>query len=83
MDRQAALDGIQQVVRDVLGDDDIVITEAMAADEVDGWDSIAHVNIIIGVEQHFGLQLKAADLARLRSPGAKLDALVDLVMAHG
>jgi acyl carrier protein len=81
MDRQAALDGIQDVVRDVIGDDDIVLGEETTADEIDGWDSIAHVNIVIGVEQRFGLHFKAADLARLRGPGAKIGRLVDLVAA--
>jgi len=83
MDRQAALEEIQDVVRDVLGDDDIVLTEAMAAEEVDGWDSMAHVNIIIAIEKRFGIQLKATDLAQLRVEGAKLSALVDLVTTAG
>ena len=79
MDRQGALDGIQDVVRDVLGDDDIALSENMAADEVEGWDSMAHVNIVIGIEKRFGLKFAAADLARLRVEGAGIASLVDLV----
>lgn len=81
MDRQAALDGIQEVVRDVLDDDTLVLREDMAAGEIEGWDSMAHVNIVIGVEQRFGRHFKAADLARLRADGGRLAGLVDLVVS--
>jgi acyl carrier protein len=79
MDRATALEGIQEVVRDVLGEDDLVIGEDTTAGSIDGWDSMAHVNIIIGVEKRFGLRLKAADLAGLRSEGATVGQIVDLV----
>jgi acyl carrier protein len=79
MDRQAALDGIQDVVRDVLGDDDLTITEATQAGYIEGWDSMAHVNIVIGIEKRLGVRFGAGDLAKLRGDGATVGQIVDLL----
>jgi acyl carrier protein len=82
MDKAEALEGIQDVVRDVLGDDDLVIAEDTAAGSIDGWDSMAHVNIIIAIEKKFGLRFKAADLAGLRTEGATVGQIVDMVVGQ-
>ncbi len=82
MDRQTTLDGIRDVVGDVLGDDDIVITEETTAGSLDGWDSMAHVNIVIGIEKRFGLRFSAASLAKLRGEGASVGQIVDLIEAQ-
>jgi acyl carrier protein len=79
MDRKTALDGISDVVRDVLGDDDIEIREDMAAGSLEGWDSMAHINIVIGVEKRFGVAFSTTDLATLRTEGATVGCIVDLV----
>ena len=82
MDRQAALAGISDVVHDVLGDDDLAIAEDTTAGPVDGWDSMAHMNIVIGIEKRFGLRFTAAELASLRTEGATVGQIVDLVAAR-
>ena len=83
VDRETALAGIQEVLRDVLGDDDIAVDYATTAETVDGWDSMAHINIVIATEKRFAVHFKAADLAALRGEGATVGRLVDLVVANG
>ena len=39
----------QQVFRDVFGDDDIELRDEMTAEDVDGWDSTAHINLIVAL----------------------------------
>jgi acyl carrier protein len=46
-----ALDLITTVVREVLDDDDIILTPSSTAASVEGWDSVAHVNIVISLER--------------------------------
>lgn len=43
-----------------------------------GWDSLAHINFVIGIETGFGIRLSASDVVRMES----LDATIELIKRH-
>lgn len=75
MDRAAILNQIQEVVGDVLDSDDLVLTERMVASDVKGWDSLAHIRIILAVEKRFGLRFRVDELGSLETVGALVSAI--------
>lgn len=75
MTDDALLAAITDVVRDELDNDEIVLTPEMEAGEVEGWDSLAHVRIMIAVEQRFGIRFTTSEITALKDIGA-LVALV-------
>jgi acyl carrier protein len=70
---------LQGVLREVFGDDTLVVNETTTADEVDGWDSLAHVNIVIAVEKRFGVKFAAAEIAALKGEGQNLSTFRQLL----
>ena len=60
---------IETVVRDVVGDDSIKLTMNTVAQEVDGWDSMAHINIIVALEHEFKIKFKTASLEEAQNTG--------------
>jgi acyl carrier protein len=72
---------LQAVFRRVFDDDELVISDATTATDVDGWDSMAHVNLIIAIEKRFGVNFTGADLATMRGPGQTVGNLVGLIAA--
>jgi acyl carrier protein len=72
---------LQAVFRRVFDDDELVLSEATAATNVDGWDSMAHVNLIIAVEKRFGVSFSGADLASMRGSGQTVGHLIGLIAA--
>jgi acyl carrier protein len=58
--------------------DEYEINGSMRADEVPGWDSLSHINVILAVEKEFGIRFKNTDIVRLRNIG-DLQQLVDSV----
>lgn len=66
---------LTEVVRDELDDDDVVLAPRMEANQVEGWDSLAHVRIMIAVEQAFGTRFATSEITSLKDIGA-LVALV-------
>lgn len=72
---------LQAVFRTVFDSDELVISEATTAVDVDGWDSMAHVNLIIAIEKRFGISFSAADLASMRGSDRTIGHLIDLVAA--
>jgi acyl carrier protein len=60
---------LNQVFRDVFDDDDIVVTPETTAADIDGWDSQAHVNLIVAAEVRFGIRFRTAELESLHNVG--------------
>lgn len=49
-------DRIQQILRDFFDDETIVIGETTKAKDIEGWDSMANVQIMLSIEDEFGLE---------------------------
>lgn len=62
-------DKLTAVLRDVFDDDGIVATPALKASDIDGWDSLAHVRVILAVEKAFGVKFKAAEVNGFKNVG--------------
>ncbi len=78
MDRQDILQGVETAVREVLNDPSVTLDERTEALDVNGWDSLHHVRIILAVESHFGVRFEMDEIQDLADVGA----LIDLVAKH-
>ncbi len=76
---QPVLSELQDVFRQVFGDDEIVLREETTAADIDGWDSMMHINLIIGIEKHFGVKFATAEISRLKGEGNTVGTLVQLL----
>jgi acyl carrier protein len=70
---------VTEVMRDVFGDDEIVLTETTTAGDVDGWDSLMHLNLVIGLERQFKIRFSTAEIAQMKEAGQNIGALVQLI----
>lgn len=64
------LEQVRQIVADTLNLPLDAVGEKASTDTLDAWDSLAHVNLMMGLEQHFDLQLEIEDFMELTSIGA-------------
>ena len=69
MSKTSALAWITDIVREELGDDDITLTAESTPADVEGWDSLAHVAIIIAVQKHIGRRFTTDQIEGLQSVG--------------
>lgn len=60
---------VTTIVRDVVGDDSVELTMNTAAQDVPGWDSMAHINIIVALEHEFHMKFKTASLEEAQNTG--------------
>lgn len=60
---------LQEVFCTVFNDDLLEITPQTTADEVAGWDSVAHINLMFAIEQEFGVQFHGNQLAEFQNLG--------------
>lgn len=66
MTTQEQLNTIFQTVFD---DDTIMIAPEMTANDVDGWDSLSHVNLIVAIESKFNIRFNQKELLTFKNVG--------------
>jgi acyl carrier protein len=66
---------LTDIFRDLFDDDDIVIARATTAADIQGWDSLMHIRLILNAEQTFGLKMTAADATALKNVGQLIDLI--------
>lgn len=66
---------LSEVMRDVFDDDSIEPTEAMTARDVEGWDSLTHIRLIVSVENKFKVKFTTTEVEKLKNVGDLLKAI--------
>jgi acyl carrier protein len=72
----ATLEKMQDVFRDVFDDESLALRPDMTASNVEGWDSLTHINLIVAIERAFRVRFTTAEVSSLGNVG-DLAALVD------
>jgi acyl carrier protein len=70
---------VQDVFRNVFGDDEIVLSDTTTAADIDGWDSMMHINLIIALEKRFGVKFAAAEIAGMKGSDQNVGSLFVLL----
>ena len=79
MTREEIFEGLNEVFQDVFDDEDIVVTEATTADDIEEWDSLEHINLIVAVERHFGMKFSMGEVTGMKNVGAMADIIASRV----
>ncbi len=69
------LEQLNGVFRDVFRDPTLSVQRATMAADVPGWDSLRHIDLVVAVEDEFGVRFKSSELGKLDNVGALVDLL--------
>lgn len=61
---------LQDVFRSVFEQPELSVTPEMTADDVDGWDSITHLDLIVSVEKAFNIKISGFEVMQLNNVGS-------------
>ena len=67
---------LNSVFRQVFDDDSLVVTRDTTANDIEEWDSLTHMNLVMAVEQRFKIRVALGELQSLKNVGGMVD-LVD------
>jgi len=60
---------VTETLRDVFNDPALVVRDEMTAQEVQGWDSISHIDLILALERRFKIKLTTGEVGKLKNVG--------------
>jgi acyl carrier protein len=70
---------VQEVFRQVFDDPELVLRDAMTADDVLGWDSLTHINLMVAIEKQFHIKFGTAEISRLKGDDQNVGNFLELI----
>ncbi len=75
MDRNDILKRVEEIFREELEVDDLVLTDETTADDVEEWDSLSHVQLVAAMEEAFGIEFKSREILSWENIGDLIDSI--------
>ncbi|MEO7776784.1 MAG: acyl carrier protein [Fibrobacteria bacterium] len=69
MSFERILGDLNAIFVEVLDDPRVRLTESSTAMDVEGWDSLSHVEIVVAIEKHFRIRFTAAEIQGFKNVG--------------
>ncbi len=75
MERNDILARVQEVFRDELELDELVLNEETTADDVEEWDSLSHIQLVVAIEKAFGIKFTSREILSWDNVGDLIDSI--------
>jgi acyl carrier protein len=69
MDEPQIYQRLTEIFQDLFDDDSIEVTPKLTADDVDGWDSLTHIRLILTIEKAFKIKFSTSEIGKLENVG--------------
>ena len=70
------IENLETIFRDVFDDEDILINVDTTANDIDEWDSLAQIRLILQIEKHFSLHFDASEIEKLEDVGQMVELIL-------
>ncbi len=77
------LQTLTEVFRQIFDDESIVLKPETTANDIGEWDSFNHINIIVAVEERFGIKFQTAETEELKNVGHLVEMIEQKLAAKG
>ena len=78
MTREQIFEALNEVFRDLFDDEAINVTDTTTAAEIEDWDSLEHINLIVAVEKKFGMKFSMGEVNKMKNVGEMVDIILSI-----
>ena len=79
MTREEVYETLNGGFQDVFDDESIEVNDETTSEDVDGWDSLEHINLIAAVEQEFGVKFSMGQVVSMKNVGEMVDIILSQI----
>ena len=72
---ETTLERIQEIMADTFDLDDLAITRETTAEDVEEWDSLSHIRLVVAIERKFKIKFTNAEIESLGNVGELVDTV--------
>ncbi len=75
MNRTELIQQVSEIFHDIFDDDDITVHNEMTAADIEDWDSLEQINILVAMERKFAIKFSVGEVEGLKDVGEMLDLI--------
>jgi len=75
MEKARILEVVQEIFRDIFDDRKLVVTGATSSKDIEEWDSLHNINLIVAMEKEFKIKFNLPELVSLKDAGEMIDLI--------
>ena len=75
MERNDILAKVEEIFREELEQEELILTDETTAEDVEGWDSLSHVQLVAAMEEAFGIEFKSREILSWDNVGDLIDSI--------
>lgn len=75
MTREDIFKNLNEVFCDVFDDESIKVNDKTTSNDIEDWDSLEHINLIVAVEKKFGMKFNMGEVTTMKNVGAMVDII--------
>ena len=79
MNRSELFNKIQEIFRDIFDDQTLIIQESTNSDDIEDWDSINHINLVVAIESEIKIKFDFNELEALKDVGSMVDLILEKI----
>ena len=76
MEKERVLKEVENIFRDILDEESLNLRRETTANDIDGWDSLTHIQLIVAIEKHFKVKFSSKEILSWKNVGELLDSLI-------
>ena len=79
MSREEVFQKLNEVFREEFDDEEIVVREDTTAKDIEGWDSLEHINLTVAIEKRFNIKFTMEEVTTMKNVGAMVDIILERI----
>lgn len=79
MNREEVLERLTNVFKDVFDLEEVTITDSTTSEDIEDWDSLEHINLIVAVETEFGIKFNMNEVGSMKNVGEMVDIILSRI----
>lgn len=68
---------VQEIFQDVLDNEEITLSAETTADDIEEWDSLSHIQLIVAIERHFEIKFSSREILSWKNVGEMIDCIAE------
>ncbi len=76
MERKEIFEKLNEIFCDVLDLDEVELTDATCADDIEEWDSLSHIQLIVAIEKAYGIKFTSLEIMKWKNVGEMVDSIM-------
>ena len=76
MERKEIFEKLNEIFCDVLDLDEIKLTDSSCADDIEEWDSLSHIQLIVAIEKAYGIKFTSLEIMKWKNVGEMVDSIL-------